>query len=335
MAQKQIKDPPTPLRQFRAELPAWCQDILDRALAKAPDDRFQTAEEFRAALTRITVPIVNDNVGSTAALATAATGMSGMDLTVPPNVMITPVSGVNTGAVVGELPETVLSASPAKPLRAQVPAPAPPRKTTAGRTPLVLAALGIVVLAAVGVAVVRSRRAPVETSASTQVSATVDPAPSGTVAAPQTPPVETPPAPTPAPVTPQAASAMAATTKDTGQPSGATAGAKDSKAAAKPTVESQPVAPAAPSVDPAVPASSTTPATLPSVIFKPVDLLMFDAGKSKDREASLTVGDGALEVIDGRGSLAACPLRHHRRDLLFALARSAGGSILPVRWFPS
>jgi serine/threonine-protein kinase len=337
MAQKQIKDPPTPLRQFRAELPSWCQDILDRALAKAPDDRFQTAEEFRAALTRITASGVNENVGSTAALATAATGVSGMDLTVPPNVMITPVGGVNTGAVVGELPETVLSASPAKPLPAQVPAPAPPRRTTtAGKTPLVLAAVGIVVFAAVVVAVVRSRRAPVETHVPTQVSATVDPAPSAPVVAPQTPSVETPPAPTPAPpvaVTPPAASAVAAT-KDTGQPSGATAGAKGSKAATKPTIDSAPVTPSAPSVEPPVPASSTIPASLPPVIFKPVDLLMVDAGKSKDREASLKVGDSAVEVLDGQDQL-----RHAAYDTIVGIYYShsrdprwvnPAGTVVPV-----
>ena len=50
MVQKQIKDAPTPLRQFRAELPVWCEQILDRALAKPPEARYQTADEFRSAL---------------------------------------------------------------------------------------------------------------------------------------------------------------------------------------------------------------------------------------------------------------------------------------------
>ncbi|MCA1559720.1 MAG: serine/threonine protein kinase, partial [Acidobacteria bacterium] len=50
MIQKQIKDAPTPLRQFRAELPIWCEQILDRALAKPPENRYQTAAEFRGAL---------------------------------------------------------------------------------------------------------------------------------------------------------------------------------------------------------------------------------------------------------------------------------------------
>ena len=50
MAQKQLKDAPTPLRQVRAELPVWCEQILERALAKPPELRYQTADEFRSAL---------------------------------------------------------------------------------------------------------------------------------------------------------------------------------------------------------------------------------------------------------------------------------------------
>ena len=50
MAQKQIHDQPTPARRFRTELPAACDEIFGRALAKEPHDRFQTAEDFRAAL---------------------------------------------------------------------------------------------------------------------------------------------------------------------------------------------------------------------------------------------------------------------------------------------
>ena len=41
MAHKQVKDPPTPLRQYRAELPDWCETVLGRALAKSPADRFR------------------------------------------------------------------------------------------------------------------------------------------------------------------------------------------------------------------------------------------------------------------------------------------------------
>ena len=54
MVQKQIADAPTPLRVHREGLPAWCETILQRALAKSPADRFQTAEEFREILRKAT-----------------------------------------------------------------------------------------------------------------------------------------------------------------------------------------------------------------------------------------------------------------------------------------
>jgi serine/threonine protein kinase len=50
MVQKQISDAPTPARLHRADLPSWAVAIVDRALAKSPADRYQTAEELRKAL---------------------------------------------------------------------------------------------------------------------------------------------------------------------------------------------------------------------------------------------------------------------------------------------
>ena len=50
MVQKQVNEPPTPIAQFQPDLPPWCERVLGRALAKSPPDRFQTADEFRAAL---------------------------------------------------------------------------------------------------------------------------------------------------------------------------------------------------------------------------------------------------------------------------------------------
>ena len=52
MVQKQISDAPTPIGVHREGLPAWCESILQRALAKSPADRFQTAEEFRDTLAK-------------------------------------------------------------------------------------------------------------------------------------------------------------------------------------------------------------------------------------------------------------------------------------------
>ena len=50
MLQQQIAESPTPLSQHRDDLPEWCETIVQRALAKSPADRFQTAGEFREAL---------------------------------------------------------------------------------------------------------------------------------------------------------------------------------------------------------------------------------------------------------------------------------------------
>jgi hypothetical protein len=50
MLQRQVADAPPPVHVQRDDLPSWCGAILERALAKSPDDRFQSAEEFRAAL---------------------------------------------------------------------------------------------------------------------------------------------------------------------------------------------------------------------------------------------------------------------------------------------
>ena len=68
MVQKQISDAPTPLRLHRDGLPDWCEGLLQRALAKSPADRFQTAEEFQTAIGRATGNIaVEETTGSSRA----------------------------------------------------------------------------------------------------------------------------------------------------------------------------------------------------------------------------------------------------------------------------
>ncbi len=46
----QIEDVPPPLRAIRPEVPPWLEEIVLRAIAKVPADRFQTPAEMRAAL---------------------------------------------------------------------------------------------------------------------------------------------------------------------------------------------------------------------------------------------------------------------------------------------
>ncbi|HKV98769.1 MAG TPA: serine/threonine-protein kinase, partial [Vicinamibacterales bacterium] len=52
MAQSQVNDPPTPIALLRSDLPTWADQVVQRALAKAPADRFQSAVEFYEAFSR-------------------------------------------------------------------------------------------------------------------------------------------------------------------------------------------------------------------------------------------------------------------------------------------
>ena len=51
--QQQVSTPPPPLSSHCEGLPEWCEPIVQRALAKSPADRFQSAAEFREALTNV------------------------------------------------------------------------------------------------------------------------------------------------------------------------------------------------------------------------------------------------------------------------------------------
>lgn len=52
----QLNEAPPPLSQFNAELPARLNEIVLRSMAKQPEERFQTAEEFRGALKGLREP---------------------------------------------------------------------------------------------------------------------------------------------------------------------------------------------------------------------------------------------------------------------------------------
>jgi serine/threonine protein kinase len=51
-AQARLQDPPLPIRAMREDLPPWISQVMDLALARAPEGRFQTAPIFREALRR-------------------------------------------------------------------------------------------------------------------------------------------------------------------------------------------------------------------------------------------------------------------------------------------
>jgi hypothetical protein len=66
---KQINEPPPPLRQVNVNVPPWLEAVVDKALAKRPEERFQRASELATALRERRTP---PGVGRGAAAATAA-----------------------------------------------------------------------------------------------------------------------------------------------------------------------------------------------------------------------------------------------------------------------
>ena len=59
---KQATATPVPVRQHRSEIPATLADVVDRALAKDPAERFQTAEELSRALVDALPTAAQDSV---------------------------------------------------------------------------------------------------------------------------------------------------------------------------------------------------------------------------------------------------------------------------------
>jgi serine/threonine-protein kinase len=304
MAQKQVKDPPTPLRQFRAELASWCQDILDRALAKAPDDRFQTADEFRTALGHAGAPSLAAGVAS---VTTETHAMSGMDVTVPPNVMVTPVTGVRSGF--DPLQGQVSAEAWHQPAPQRVKPRPDPRSDRARQLALPIAAVGMIVAIGVGILVTR-RRAPVDAASAPSTAASVA-TPAATTPAPATP------SGTADTAVPTSASASIATTTKPEAPSAPPPVTRAKPADATKAAAAKPVETTPSSAPPAVPETVSLPASsplLPPLVFKSVDLLIVEGGKTRDRDASLRLADGAVQVVDGDTSL-----RHAPYDSILAI----------------
>jgi serine/threonine-protein kinase len=172
MVQKQISDMPTPARHHRAELPAWTLTILDRALAKSPADRYQSAEAFRSALL--------DAIHGGAAEAPSLSSSGG--LAPPKNAAPTPNPVVDTSIATALFP---------------APPVAVKKKRSFGVAAALVALFTIGALLVGIVALKRSR----EAEPATAESAATSPPPVAPVAAAPAPPIPEPAAsPAPPPV---------------------------------------------------------------------------------------------------------------------------------------
>ena len=303
MLQRQIRDTPTPVHVHRPSLPAWCDQIVQRALAKTPADRFQSAEEFRDALIRATGPLPAADFARTFAVA------DGQNL---PSQVLGPTDTIDLSRH-----EAVMTA----PVAATVAAPAAARRARPSLASAAIIAAAVVVGVGIGYAALRS------VTPASQVDSLVGEVPKALMPAD---PVEPAPAlastpvdaaPRPETLTPAAnATEPALEVVRVPEPEPVLPAPRPRRAAvapAKPVIETPRVedrpAPStapAPLPAPAPPAPAPLPATVPeaSLVFETRALV--GTRKPKEQSAQLVLGDGKITIIptsDPSTTLGAIP----------------------------
>jgi eukaryotic-like serine/threonine-protein kinase len=243
MAQSRINNHPTPLGTAREGLPPWIEPVIDRALARDPNDRFQTADQFREALRR-------GLAGLPMEVLTAGSVPPELIATTPPRALPVIGSGTSAPGASGAISQPVPAATGQTAVSGAVPQPVAPAKKP--NWTLIGAAAGIVVLVGVVATAMwmHSRNAvPTTTTASAPPPATI-PAPPPPTPAPDPVATATPPS-TP----PVAAGAPAAT----GTAPGATTPTKP----ATPATGTATSSPTTTGGSPTVPTPGSTPGTAP------------------------------------------------------------------------
>jgi serine/threonine protein kinase len=287
-AQKQLNDPPTPLKTMRPDLPASCEAVLTRALEKSRDDRFQTAEEFKQALveTMGTASLTRPPMSSFISDATTCT-------------LPTPLA----------MPRELVEPRPLTGSRSLTEPTTQRTVVISGKYFFAGTALIALLLVALLVAVVVVARRPLGIPGADQIAARLAPstgrAPAPAPAPPEAPAAASPAAPVPKP--PARPSDSAAVTAQNRTPPGAQAAV--STAASKPLVsrESPPVpreSPAEPAAS--TPASAANPSSadrravaraLPPVTFDSLKLLVMDGTRSREQDATIHLSGGRIIII--------------------------------------
>jgi eukaryotic-like serine/threonine-protein kinase len=320
MIHSQLNNPPTPPQQFRADLPEWLVNVLERGLAKKPAERFQNAREFRLALERgLTgkMPIVKPSAG--------AVPTPSRPLPPPPATRNIPGLAALEGApapitstqTASSAPPVATSPSQALP-RAGDAAPyaAVPPQASSGNATVTLRARHLATAAAVVVALVigggvlafialRRPTTVIMTAPSTATQTTAPaisntpPATAPAAANPEpAPAASTPPTPTSTdtPARPAAGSqaAASAATSAPAKPAASTTSAPSTPTAARggsvaaSTATTSTAAPA----DPAPPAAASAPAES----FGDIKTMVFEGSKSREVDALLSLEPGNLIV---------------------------------------
>ena len=273
MAQARLSDEPTLARAMREGLPAWIEAIVSRALARKPDDRFQTADAFREALRR---------------------GVTGLPIDPKPmpayTQPVTLVSPPDTGAI-----STTPSPTPTNPPAVNQTL-ATPRATAQPRSKMGAAIAAIAVVALLGGYLLFGRRTPPVTEQTTTTT------PSTALPAPPAP-VETPPP------TPPLAEAAATTPPAPG--AGTPAAPGSTRAAAPPAASRGAVTdPAAAARGTAPPATGRANVPDEPVSFERTRYLAVNGRDASDDDVKLLIGGGQISAVSKRTSATLATLRY-------------------------
>jgi eukaryotic-like serine/threonine-protein kinase len=317
MAQSQVNEMPTPVAMMRSDLPPWVEQIVARALAKAPEQRFQSAVEFHEAFARCLAGL---SMTAPAAIASPS------DVTaIPPPARSSPTGTISSGFQIAspETPTGYASPQPFVPGRdaAASPAGAPTsavKRDSAIRVMVGTTALVILLAAVGGLWWVRPR---LPQAVSSTGPATSQPSQPAVIPAPPTSPVPSPPAAAPQIGTPNVArgatppetqTAPPPSTAAEGAATGAAAGRGRATTATTPAAATQPAAPAVPA--PADTRSATAVADAP-IVFPDVKVLLISGQRAQDRDALLSLVSGQLTVLNRQGGtiIASTPYKSIER----------------------
>jgi len=268
-------DPPTPASTYLPDLPDWCGKLIDTALAKAPIDRFQTAKEFRRALTTA--------IGG-------ATGFPERKLSTPAVFEGAPTVVMRASGAPNAVAPSVNDAVPPPPI-APIPAATPAQRApiakASNRNHLVAAAVVLAVFIATLAAYNFSTRLP---------AADVAPVASDPVT---TSPAATPTTPAPAPVIAAPAETTAAVPANT-----AATPASPPVTVATPQPDLASGAAPRPASPPAVAPPAKSIPVFPSLMFD-ADAVVADGDRHRERDGRLVMADGNITVIEKNDTVLA------------------------------
>ena len=326
MVQSQVNDPPTPAVSFRHDLPAWVDEVVNRALEKTPEQRFQSAAEFHEAFARCLAGLPLSSMYAGDPMMTPGRPMPSGSFSRPAMAQTTPFPGMTgplptttgsqptmmspstrAGVITGAGDPTMLTPSAAPALtgaqlassQALAPVNPAPKKTN---LPLLLGIAGLVVIAgSIGAWMMLQKSGNLaSTPPPADAQTTLPPAVSSDQTAAASPAVSSVPSPSVVPGPPGAqtgnATTVAGAPNATPNPS-ATPTAKSAGARAGATPTPTPTATPA-----AAPISATVPpvaaaANDPLATFPNVKIYLVNGKRASDRDVIVNFARGQVLVM--------------------------------------